>query len=260
MYRLFFNLLVLILASCAANPLGRSQLSLLPKDQLSTMGAEAFVQLKQETPIETNRQVNSYVNCVVNALLRAFKTDGTQWEVVVFRSDEVNAFALPGGKIGVYTGLLPVANSQHQLAAVLGHEISHVLLNHGGERMSQESLAQVGLAVADSVLGNTQQGKSAMKVLGLGAQYGMLLPYSRLHETEADRLGLEVMARAGFDPRESVTLWENMARISDGDQTEFLSTHPAHQTRIHALQAQMNQAMQLSRQSQAGGWRPNCHL
>lgn len=260
MYKIFLNIFILLLASCATNPLGRSQLSLLPQDKLSTMGVEAFTQMKQETPIETNRQVNSYVNCVVNALLRAFKTDGTQWEVVVFRSDEVNAFALPGGKIGVYTGLLPIANTQHQLAAVLGHEISHVLLGHGGERMSQESLAQVGLAVADSVLGNTQQGKSAMAVLGLGAQVGLLLPYSRLHETEADRLGLEVMARAGFDPRESVTLWENMARASGGNQTEFLSTHPTHQTRINALKTQMNRAVQLSQQSRSGGWRPNCQL
>ncbi len=260
MYRLFFSLLIFIFAGCATNPLGRSQLSLLPKDQLSTMGADAFTQMKQETPIETNRRVNNYVNCVVKSLLRAFKTDGAQWEVVVFRSDEMNAFALPGGKIGVYTGLLPVANTQHQLAAVLGHEISHVLLEHGGERMSQESLTQVGLAVADSVLGSTQQGKSAMAVLGLGTQVGILLPYSRLQETEADRLGLEVMARAGFDPRESVTLWQNMERASGGNQTEFLSTHPAHQTRIDALRAQMNQALQLSQQSQAGGWRPNCQL
>lgn len=262
MSKLLLNILLfLALASCATNPLGRSQLSLLPNDKLSDMGSQAFSQMKQETPIETNARTNTYVNCVVTALLRAFQSDGTHWEVVVFRSDDVNAFALPGGKIGVYTGLLPVANTQHQLAAVLGHEISHVLLGHGGERMSQDTLTNIGVSVIGAVLdSNTQQGQLAMAALGLGAQVGLLLPYSRLQETEADRLGLEVMARAGFNPRESITLWQNMERASGGGTSEFLSTHPAHQTRINALNAQMNYAMQLSQQSQAGGWRPNCHL
>jgi predicted Zn-dependent protease len=254
-------LLFLTLASCVTNPLGRSQLSLLPGDQLTQMGLQAFSEIKQETPIETNQAINTYVNCVVKSLLRAFQHDGTPWEVVVFRSDEVNAFALPGGKIGVYTGLLSVANSQHQLAAVLGHEISHVLLSHGGERMSQDTLANVGMVVVGTVLDtNTQSGKLTMAALGLGAQVGVLLPYGRLQETESDRLGLEIMARAGFDPRESVTLWQNMAKASGSSKLEFLSTHPAHQTRIDALRAQMNYALKLSRQSQAGGWQPNCHL
>ncbi len=256
-------LLFLALSSCVTNQLGRSQLSLLPGDKLAKMGLQAFSQIKQDTPIATNRQVNTYVNCVVKSLLRAFQSNNTSWEVVVFRSDEVNAFALPGGKIGVYEGLLPVANSQHQLAAVLGHEISHVLLNHGGEKVSQSTVADLGIAIAGSAFKldtNTQQGKMAMAALGLGAQVGVLLPYGRLQETEADRLGLEIMARAGFDPRESVTLWQNMEKASGGGKLEFLSTHPAHQTRIDALHQQMNYALQLSRQSQAGGWRPNCHL
>lgn len=260
MYKLLLNIFLFLgLVSCATNPLGRSQLSLLPADQLSSMGVQAFSQMKQETPIETNSRINTYVNCVVTSLLRAFQTDRTQWEVVVFRSDEVNAFALPGGKIGVYMGLLSVANTQHQLAAVLGHEISHVLLGHGGERMSQDTLANIGTSVVGAVLdSNTQQGQLAMAALGLGAQVGVLLPFSRLQETEADKLGLEVMARAGFNPQESITLWQNMERASGSSNSEFLSTHPAHQTRINALKAQMNNAVRLSQQSQAGGWRPNC--
>jgi len=174
----------------------------------------------------------------------------------------VNAFALPGGKIGVYTGLLSVAENPSQLAAVMGHEVAHVLARHGNERVSQQLAVGETMGLIEGWLssgggGGTGQ-QAAMALLGVGAKVGILLPFSRAHESEADAIGKTLMAKAGFDPRESVTLWQNMGRAGNGGPPEFLSTHPSHDTRIRDLQAGMDVAMALYEESRATGRTSQC--
>jgi predicted Zn-dependent protease len=178
------------------------------------------------------------------------------WEVQVFADDDANAFALPGGKIGVYTGLLKVARTQDQLAAVIGHEVAHVLSRHANERVSTAYTAEAALtAVGTSGIVSPQ----LMGLMGLGAQVGVLLPFSRTQESEADILGLDLMARAGFDPRQSIALWQNMnASRKGGAPPEFMSTHPSDATRMSKLNARMPHAMSLYQAAQAGGRRPRC--
>ena len=184
---------------------------------------------------------------------------GGSWEVVVFKDDAANAFALPGGRVGVYTGLLAVAKNQHQLATVIGHEVAHVQARHANERVSQSFAVEQGLNIISAVASpQSGAGQSLMGMLGVGAQYGILMPFSRVQESEADMLGLDLMARAGFDPRESVQLWKNMARSGGGQPPEFLSTHPSHSTRISDLIGRLPLALQLRNQAQQRGRRPNC--
>ena len=172
-----------------------------------------------------------------------------------FKDDDPNAFALPGGKMGVYTGMLKVAENQDQLAAVLGHEVGHVLAQHGNERMSQQQLTNVALAAA---AGSGYVDSASMQALGLGAQIGILLPYSRSHESEADVIGLDLMAEAGFDPRESVQLWRNMGKAGGGAPPEFMSTHPAGNTRIDNLLSHMADALHTYNDARARGNKPQC--
>ncbi len=245
-----------LLAACTTSPTGRSQLVLMPESQMDQMGLQAFTNIKGKTPVESNPVTNRYVQCVANAITGVV---GGHWEVVVFRDDSANAFALPGGKIGVYTGLLKVAENQHQLATVIGHEVAHVQARHSNERVSQQFAVEQGLGLINAVANpQTGTGKTLMGLLGVGAQYGVLLPYTRLQESEADILGLNIMARSGFDPRESIQLWNNMSRTDKGQPPEFLSTHPSHSTRISELQKQMGTALQLQTRAQQQGKRPAC--
>jgi predicted Zn-dependent protease len=249
----------ILVISCVTSPTGRKQLVLMPADQVDAMGVEAFNTIKQETPLETNSQVNRYVTCVANAIIQVSNSPITNWEIAVFQDESANAFALPGGKIGVNTGLLKVAEDQNQLGTVIGHEVAHVLANHSNERVSQEYAVQQGLELIQAVTNvQTQMGQTMMGLLGVGAQFGILLPYSRVHESEADILGLNLMATAGFDPRASITLWQNMERAGSSETPEFLSTHPSHSTRINDLQNAMNNALSLYQQAQSSGRRPNC--
>lgn len=250
--------IVFVVAACTSSPTGRPQLQLFPDDQMAEMGVAAFQEIKQKTPSSRDRSVNQYVECVADAITRVVAPD-TDWEVTVFQDDSANAFALPGGKIGVHTGLLKVAVNQHQLAAVIGHEIAHVKAEHSNARLSAAQVSQTGLVLVQVLTGTTTPAKSQlMGLLGLGVQYGVLMPYGRSQESEADILGLEYMARAGFDPRESVELWQNMAKQSGQQPPEFLSTHPSHGTRIDELQVNMPQALDLYQQARARGRTPNC--
>jgi predicted Zn-dependent protease len=245
-----------LLFACATSPTGRSQLIFMPESEVDSMGLQAFADLKKKTPISRDAKANQFVQCVVNAMTREV---GGQWEAVVFEDKAVNAFALPGGKIGVYTGLLKLTSNQDQLATVIGHEIAHVLSHHSNERLSQETAVKGGLALTQAIAApQSALGQAGMAVLGLGAQYGVLMPYSRLHESEADSLGLDLMAKAGFNPRQSVLLWKKMAQANQGQPPEFLSTHPSHSTRIQDLQKHMYQALQLQEQAHAMGKRPHC--
>jgi len=232
---------------------------MMPASNMEAMGIQAFQNLKQKTPREASSSANNrYVSCIANAILQV---SPKQWEIVVFRDDSANAFALPGGKIGVHTGLIKIAKNQHQLAAVIGHEIAHVLARHSNERASQHFLLQTGLVLAQALSNpRSKKAKMWMAVLGVGAQLGILLPYSRLHESEADEMGLYLMAKAGFDPRESIKLWQNMGRANGKQGPELLSTHPSHNTRITRLRRSMGRAMAFYRQATAKGKNPNCRL
>jgi len=246
------------LLACATSPTGRRQFVFLPDTQIDQMGLQAFEGLKRKQAVSRDVRVQNFVRCVTEAIARQA---GGQWEVVVFEDPSINAFALPGRKIGVHTGLLAVAANQSQLATVIGHEVAHVLSRHSNERVSQQFAVETGLALTQAIAApQSQMGQAALGLLGLGAQYGLLLPYSRLHEREADVLGLELMARAGFDPRESITLWQRMAQAERGQPQplEFLSTHPAHQTRLQDLQQAMPQALQWQQQAWNVGLRPQC--
>ena len=253
-----------VVAACTTSPLGRRQLKLYSEAELARSGAAAFEQMKKKVPQSSDRRTNRYVRCVADAVLSSVPgAIPEHWEVVVFEDDSANAFALPGGRIGVHTGLLEVATTQDQLASVLGHEVAHVLAGHANERVSQATLAETGLAVAQVAAGHPSPAQQQLfGLLGVGAQLGILLPYSRSHETEADLIGLDLMADAGFDPRQSVTLWENMSRqaakAGSGQPPEFLSTHPAHGTRIHDLEARMPSAMQRYEAVRAAGRTPAC--
>ncbi|EOD81398.1 Zn-dependent protease with chaperone function PA4632 [Grimontia indica] len=255
-YTVAAALLSALIAGCTTSPTGRSQFIIVSGSQMATLGAQSFSELKKNEKVSTDKKTNQYVQCVTDAILEVTppQPDFDKWEVVVFDSDQVNAFALPGGKIGVYTGLLKVARTQDQLASVIGHEIGHVMANHGSERVSSQVAANSALQVTSIALGasGTADADLIMAGLGLGVNVGVLLPFSRTHESESDLIGVQLMNEAGFDPNQSVALWRNMAKASDGAPPEILSTHPSHDTRISDLQTAINELPPQTRKA------PNC--
>lgn len=241
-----------VVTACATSPTGRTQLMLVSSDQLTAMGAEAFEQMKEEGTIADGTPEDRYVRCITNAITSVVAPD-RDWEVRTFQDDTVNAFALPGGKIGVYTGLIKVAETPDQLAAVIGHEIAHVLANHSAARVSNHLAAELGVSVLAGTTGMNPQ------LIGMGAQLLLLMPYGRRDETEADVLGLEYMARAGFDPTGAPALWVNMAEAAGGGAPpEFMSTHPSHDRRIRDLRDRIPQVQPLYEEALAQGRRPDC--
>ena len=253
-----------VLAGCKTSPTGRTQIALYSDQQMSQMGQQSFADMKKNQKINNNPQVNAYVKCIADDVIAVLPQQyATQaWEVVVFEDDSANAFALPGGYIGVHIGLLKVAENQDQLATVIGHEVGHVIAEHSNERVSQSSLLQTGMQAGSAALemGNVQYRNEIMQGLGLGAQYGVILPFSRSHESEADQVGLDLMAKAGFNPKESVTLWQNMSKAGIGNTPEFMSTHPAPANRIKELQAKLPQALNEQKAAKAAGKNPQCKL
>lgn len=246
-------LLLAVLTGCGETPTGRSQLTLVPDSVMRDMGQQAFAEIKQRQPIVTLAEPNRLVQCVADAVIRAAATHypdvamPENWEIAVLEYPSPNAFALPGGRIGIHTGMLELADTPSQLAAIVGHEVAHVLADHGNERLTQE----LGIEAALYLVGLFSEGElgqeQLLQALGLGAELGIALPFSRAHEEEADVMGLMIMAEAGFDPRQGVTLWQNMAARGGEQPVEFLSTHPAHESRIERLQAHMDQALALGR-------------
>jgi len=248
------------LTGCQTNPYtGRSQLLITSVDEEMKMGAQAYDQIKGDPKVivsQDPREVEP-VKRVAARIIEAAKRSKYaemakqfQWEVKVIKDDKTaNAFALPGGKIAVYTGIFPMAKTEAGLAAVMGHEVVHALARHGAERMSQGRLTDAALGVTGAAIGAGSQnpllGQATMAALGVGAKVGVLLPFSRKHESEADYVGILMAADAGYDPRESIALWERMARASGGGQAEFLSTHPSHGTRINQLRIWMQEAMSI---------------
>ena len=229
------------LLGCTYNEtLGRNQLLFVSQGEMAQLASSAWADLKKKEPISTDPKYTSRVNRVAPKIITAAGGNPAQWEVRVFASDQLNAFALPGNKIGIYTGILDLMDNDAQIAAVLGHEVAHVLFNHSGERYSQAVATQTGLGAASAAVGGSQTGNAALQALGLGVQVGAILPFSRKHELEADKFGVRYMHRAGYDANEAIKFWRKMAASKSGSPPEFLSTHPADATRIAALQREIS--------------------
>ncbi|HXG27366.1 MAG TPA: M48 family metallopeptidase [Nevskiales bacterium] len=226
---------VLVLTVLALLSPAAGAFTLFSEKQMASMGAQSYAELKSKTPISKDPALNARVACVAGPLTD-LAGGRRNWEITVFDVDEANAFALPGNKIGVYRGLLKVATTPDQLAAVIGHEIGHVKARHSNERVSAQVVSKLGLQAVELFISGRKSSPYIMAGLGLGTQYGVLLPFGRKQESEADEIGLKLMARAGFDPRAAVQLWRNMQKSTGKGPPAFLSTHPSHQQRIRDLE------------------------
>lgn len=247
----FFVATLLAAAGCYTNPVtGRKSVVLIPPSQELELGQQSFTEMKKAEKVSNDPTMNARVQRVGQRIAKAVgdQMPNAKWEFVVFDSKDVNAFALPGGKVGVYTGLLQLAESDSELAIVMGHEIGHVIARHGAERMT-EGLALAGLGVVGGlVLDNntdTQTRNIVLGAFGAGATVGVVLPHSRANETEADHMGVVFAARAGYDPRSAIGFWQKMTKQSEaagksgGKVSGLFSTHPADAKRIADLQALM---------------------
>lgn len=253
--------LALFTTSCATVPItGRSQLSLLSSASMNSMSVNEYTSFKRSTPLAKNSRQRAMVQRVGTRLQRAVERyfiergmghelRGYAWEYNLFEKDEPNAWAMPGGKVAVYTGILPYTLSEAGLAVVMAHEIAHIVARHGNERMSQALLAQSGGMALDLALSKepTKTRRLWGTVFGLTANLGILMPYSRVQESEADRLGLIFMAMAGYDPHEAVPFWQRMAAKGGSRMPAFLSTHPLPETRIRDIRAALPEAMRYYR-------------
>jgi predicted Zn-dependent protease len=243
----WWGLAVLLLAGCQNVPLtGRSQLQMISEKQERSMGLSSFREILDKETLSHDAVQNERLQRIGARIAAATGRDDYQWEFKLIDDDDaLNAFCLPGGKVAVYTGLLPVAQDDAGLAAVIGHEVAHAIARHGGERLSQEILV-AGVTAATVVATRDAKKRDLYAgLLGAGAAVGFLLPYSRLHESEADRMGLIYMAKAGYDPRAAVGLWQRMAAAGKGKSKppEFLSTHPADETRVKGIERWLPEAL-----------------
>ena len=231
---------------------GRERLAPMPDSFMNPMGLQAYDEMKTTTPISTNKALTAKVAAIAARIADA-TGEKLDWDFTLFDSKEVNAFCLPGGKVGVYTGIIPVAQTNAGLAAVLGHEVAHAILRHGGERASQQ-LALAGLlfgaeVTVDSVLKDKDLKPLMLAAIGLGAQLGVVLPFSREQEAEADTVGLKYMAKAGYDPQQAVELWHRMSALG-GTPPEILSDHPDSDKRATALSDEQSDVLPLYDASQ----------
>lgn len=245
--RLILSICLTFLTACSTVPItGRSQLNLIPGSSMLSMSAQQYGTFIKSNKLSQNRQQSDLVKKVglriQDAVERYFAASGLQshladyrWEFNLVEDKQVNAWCMPGGKVVVYSGILPIAGDEAGLAVVMGHEIAHAIAEHGNERMSQGLLAQLGGAALSTALSTKPAAtqKLWMTVYGAGAQYGAILPYGRMQESEADHLGLVFMTMAGYDPNTAIGFWERMAAQKGGKSPpEFLSTHPSDATRI----------------------------
>lgn len=253
----FSTALLTLLVTCTSSPLDRRQVIFYSDADMARQGEQAYRQMQAEIPASTNRREIQFVQCVANSVIAGLEPEqrqGVVWEVTVFDNEQANAFALPGGKIGVYNGLLQVAMNQDQLAAVLAHEVGHVMANHSNERASRATLRNVGLATAQ-ILGASD---TTLGALDIGTELGLSLPFNRTQESEADAIGVLLMARAGFDPQQSIALWQNMNAAGGPRPPELLSTHPSPSSRMAELNRLMGPAQELRSSANARGINPDC--
>jgi len=258
MKKISFLLLVLAVGCAVAPFTGRRQLVVIPAEQMLSLSSQSYAQVLKENKVSNNQQYLNSVRSVGSKLTAAVKKymqqqnmesaiQGYQWQYTVLQSKEVNAWCMPGGQIAFYEGIMPICADENGIAVVMGHEIAHAIAQHGNERMSQQLALQLGgvaLSEALSTKSETTQ-QLAMAAFGAGSALGVVLPYSRTHEYEADELGLYFMAMAGFDPRTSPAFWERMVAQGGGSRPpEFLSTHPDPVNRIKAMNRKIQKAMQ----------------
>jgi predicted Zn-dependent protease len=238
---------VLLLAACETVPYtGRSQLNLLPEGSELQMGRQAYAEVLRQSAINRDPVANGQLEGVGRRIAAATGRTDFQWRFTLIESQEANAFCLPGGQVAVYTGILPITQDEAGLAVVLGHEISHAIAHHGAERISQSLLIQTGLAAIQIALANRDPAtmRQVTSLLGAGAAVGVMLPWSRAQESEADHLGLIFMAKAGYDPHAAVAFWQRMTQAAKGRRPpEFLSDHPSDETRVRQIEAWIPEAM-----------------
>lgn len=248
MKRVLVPLLLLAAAACETVPVtGRSQLVLIPEGTEVAMGLDSYQQVLHSSKVSADPRLNEQVTRVGRRIATATGRNDYQWEFKVIEDQQVNAFCMPGGKVAVYTGILPITRDDAGLAAVLGHEVSHAIARHGGERLSQSLVVQGGLAATQAALAQRDPVvvQSVTALLGAGASVGLLLPWSRAQESEADHLGLIYMAQAGYDPHAARDLWVRMSEASrsSAKPPEFLSTHPSDATRIAQIEGWLPEAL-----------------
>lgn len=240
---------LLLLSGCLTVPeTGRRQVMLISSSQEMQLGLSAFQQMKKETPVSRDPAVNAMVQRVGRRIAAVAELPGAQWEFVVFDSKQANAFCLPGGKVGIYTGILPITKDEAGLATVIGHEIAHAVARHGAERVSEGILLQTGGGLLGASLSSADPRTQVlvMTAYGIGAKVGRELPHSRGQESEADHIGLIYMARAGYDPAAAVGFWQRFADHSrsqgGGGTPAFLRTHPLDTVRIQQIQQWLPEA------------------
>ena len=252
LFTIYLTLIFLFLSSCTSVPItGRKRIALLPSSSLTTMALESYQTLLKKSKLSTDAKQVAVVKKVGRRIAKAaeafMREEGLAKQLKHFKWEfnliddikTINAFCMPGGKVAVYTGILPIAKDETGLAVIIGHEVAHAIAKHGNERMSQMLLVQLGGVALDVALKDKPDETRGMFMLvyGLGAQLGVILPYSRTHESEADHIGLILMARSGYDPGAAPSFWQRMSKIGGGKRPPtFLSTHPAPQKRVKRLQ------------------------
>lgn len=253
-----FLILTLFVAACSTVAItGRKQLNIIPSSQILSMSYTEYNQFLASNKISKDQKNTAMIKRVGSKIQKSVEQyfaqnkmsselNGFQWEFNLIESDQVNAWCMPGGKVVFYTGILPICEDETGVAVVMGHEIAHAIAEHGSERMSQGLITQLGGMALDKALENEPDltRSLALTAFGVGSQLGVLLPFSRLHESEADHLGLIFMASAGYNPNAAVDFWGRMAKMKGGQAPpEFLSTHPSDETRINDLKKLMPEAM-----------------
>ncbi len=263
-YIIFFFIILFFLLSCSTVPLtGRRQLSLIPGSAMLSMSFQQYDEFLKTNKLSKNQVQTQMVKKVGRRIQKAveqyfteknmsYKLRNYDWEFNLVESSDVNAWCMPGGKVVVYEGILPITKDEAGLAVVMGHEIAHAIAEHGNERMSQGLVAQLGgMALSTALKEKPEKTQQLwMTAFGIGAQFGVILPYSRLHENEADHLGLIFMAMAGYDPNTAIGFWKRMAQMKGGPAPpEFISTHPSDETRIKKIKALIPEAMKYYKKS-----------
>ena len=241
---IFILLSGLVISACTTTPVSnRSALILIPKSQEISLGIQSYNEILKREKESEDTQLNQIIRRVGQRIASVSDMPKLEWEIKLIESDQKNAFALPGGKIAIYTGILSVAKNEAGLATVMSHEIAHVIARHGAQRMTQQMLLQGAMIGAGLSMKNSTQKNIVLSALGVGVLYGFTLPFSRLHESEADQIGLIYMAKAGYDPNEAINFWERFGQVKGGKVgPEWASTHPADATRIQGLRSYLSRA------------------
>lgn len=223
----------------------------IPQSQEKQMGEEAYKEIKQKEKISTNKRWTAMLQRVGKRIAKASPVDDFDWEFTLIESEQMNAFCLPGGKVAFYTGILPVLENEAGMAIVMGHEVAHAVARHGAQRMSQSIATQLPLVGAAVLMKDSQYKGPLLAALGLGAQVGIMLPFSRSHETQADDMGLDYAAKAGYDPAEGARFWQRFSKATGkgGKPPTFLSTHPSDSSRIENLKRLQERAEKLYKKS-----------